>query len=113
LPDPSTQRDIIATHYKITLLKQAIDDFDQEISLNPTNQIDIQKKLDEMLSVINSLSEPEATAIVVTSRISGHGSSHGRVAKASCAAGHGTGSHGTCSVKSWHNVASLKMTNDD
>ena len=39
--------------------------------------------------------EPEATAIVVTSRISGHGSSHGRVAQASCAAGHGTGSHGT------------------
>ena len=59
LPSLETQKEIVATHRKMAALKEAIDGFDRELSLNPTGLTELQKQLDSMLSVIGALSEAD------------------------------------------------------
>ncbi|TWU08377.1 N-6 DNA methylase [Stieleria varia] len=59
VPDLETQQEIVTTHRKLSALKAAINEFDQELSLNPTGLTEFQKQLDSMLSVIGGLSEAD------------------------------------------------------
>ena len=47
------------THKQLRTLKQAIEQFDQDISLNPTGMGHIRQQLDSMLQSVNILSEPD------------------------------------------------------
>ncbi|MEX1668372.1 RNA-binding domain-containing protein [Zhongshania guokunii] len=59
VPSISIQREIIATHKKLGILKGAIDVFDSEISLNPTSSVVIQAQLDSILDVLNKLTDSD------------------------------------------------------
>jgi type I restriction-modification system DNA methylase subunit len=59
LPDIDTQNEIVVTHKKLSSLKEAINEFDRELSINPTGLTEFQKQLDSMLSVIGGLSEAD------------------------------------------------------
>jgi hypothetical protein len=57
LPKPEEQRLIVNTQKTMMRLKSAIDDFDTELALNPTNSSSIQKQLDSMLNAIGGLTD--------------------------------------------------------
>jgi hypothetical protein len=57
LPDITDQGKILDTQKKLYNLKQAIDEFDVELALNPTSSNSIPNQLDRMLEAINSLTD--------------------------------------------------------
>lgn len=59
LPTLETQRSIIETHAKLSLLKREIDAIDRELSLNPKGLDEFHKQLDSMLEVVGQLSEAD------------------------------------------------------
>lgn len=59
LPSLDSQDDIVLTHKKVSALKEAINNVDRELSLNPTGLNELQKQLDSMLAVIGELSEAD------------------------------------------------------
>jgi hypothetical protein len=65
LPDYETQERIVVTHRKLASLKDAINTFDQELSLNPTGLAEFQQQLDSMLSVIGELSQADFVRSII------------------------------------------------
>lgn len=59
LPPIPEQEQILATQQKMYDLKQAIDDFDKELALNPTSSNSMLGQLDAMLDVIGSLTDTD------------------------------------------------------
>lgn len=59
LPKPEEQKNIIETHKTLSRLKDAIDEFDSELALNPGNSVSIQKQLTTMLDVIGQLTDAD------------------------------------------------------
>ncbi len=59
LPSRTTQEQILKNHQKLKKLKEAMELFDSELSLNPTKSISVSEKLDDMLKVIGQLSESD------------------------------------------------------
>ena len=59
LPNLTQQKEIVETHGRLNRLKQAIERFDQEISISPTGSKRIQQQLDSMLQSIDLLSEAD------------------------------------------------------
>jgi len=59
LPSLDEQKEISDTHNRLKLLKHKIEDFDKEISLNPTSSSQIQGQLDALLESIGSLSDAD------------------------------------------------------
>ena len=68
LPNLETQQEIVTTHRKLSALKEAINNFDRELSLNPTGLTEFQKQLDSMLSVIGELSEADHLRSIIRQR---------------------------------------------
>ncbi|MFN5396900.1 MAG: ATP-binding protein [Pseudanabaena sp.] len=65
LPTLEEQKDIVHTQNKLQVLKQAIDNFDSELALNPTNSSAILGQLDMMLDAINSLTDADKVRAIV------------------------------------------------
>ena len=59
LPDLDTQSNIVDTHGKLASLKEAINEIDRELSLNPKGLAEFRKQLDSMLEVVGQLSEAD------------------------------------------------------
>lgn len=59
LPEIEEQEKILSTQKKLLTLKSAIDNFENEIALNPTSSKHILIQLDSMLDAINSLTEAD------------------------------------------------------
>jgi hypothetical protein len=59
LPSFDDQKQILATQQKLSDLKQAIDNFDSELALNPTRSQTILAQLDSMLEAIRGLTEAD------------------------------------------------------
>lgn len=59
LPDLDTQSNIVDTHGKLASLKEAINEIDRELSLNPKGLDEFRKQLDSMLEVVGQLSEAD------------------------------------------------------
>lgn len=59
LPSFDDQKQILATQKKLSNLKQAIDNFDSELALNPTSSQTILAQLDSMLEAIGGLTEAD------------------------------------------------------
>jgi len=59
LPSLDVQKQIITAHQKLTALKDAIAKLDQELSLNPTGQVEFSTQIDSMLAVIGGLSDAD------------------------------------------------------
>ena len=57
LPDIKDQEQILDTQRKLYDLKQAIDDFDAELALNPNSSISILSQIDGMLEAIDGLTD--------------------------------------------------------
>jgi hypothetical protein len=56
IPPIETQKLILHTQSKLTLLKSAIDTFEAELSLNPNGPKEIMNQLDSMIGIIGELS---------------------------------------------------------
>ncbi len=65
LPTLDEQKNIVHTQNKLQVLKQAIDNFDSELALNPTSSSAILGQLDIMLDAINSLTEGDKVRATV------------------------------------------------
>jgi hypothetical protein len=65
LPTLDEQKNIVHTQNKLQVLKQAIDNFDSELALNPTSSSAILGQLDTMLDAINSLTEGDKVRATV------------------------------------------------
>ena len=65
LPDISQQQGIVQTHQKLHRLKNAINLFDSEISLNPTKSSIMQKQLDSMLEAIDKLTDADKIRAII------------------------------------------------
>ncbi|MBA4016483.1 MAG: hypothetical protein C0483_04785 [Pirellula sp.] len=59
LPDLKSQQEIVATHRKLSSLKEAISEVDHGLSLNPTGLKGLQKQLDSMLLILGELSDAD------------------------------------------------------
>lgn len=59
LPGLAKQDEIVLTHKKLSSLKEAINDLDRELSLNPTALSEFEEQLDSMLNVMGALSEAD------------------------------------------------------
>jgi hypothetical protein len=59
LPSFDDQKQILVTQQKLINLKQAIDNFDSELALNPTSSQTILAQLDSMLKAIGGLTEAD------------------------------------------------------
>lgn len=65
LPDFDTQQSIVATHNKLTALKEAISELDKELSLNPVGVSELRTQLDSMLNVIGKLSDADQIRSII------------------------------------------------
>ena len=65
IPKLDEQKNIIHTQNKLQVLKQAIDNFDSELALNPTSSSAILEQLDMMLDAINSLTDADKVRATV------------------------------------------------
>lgn len=59
LPSFSDQEQILATQSKLSDLKHSIDNFDNELALNPTSSLSILAQLDSMLEAIGGLTDSD------------------------------------------------------
>lgn len=57
IPSINDQRIIITANHKLEKLEKSIDVFKRELSLNPKSPISIQDKIDDMLQILDSLSD--------------------------------------------------------
>ena len=57
IPSINEQKIIITANHKLEKLEKSIDDFKSELSLNPKSAISIQDKIDDMLQILDSLSD--------------------------------------------------------
>ncbi|KAF5424897.1 MAG: Divergent AAA domain protein [ANME-2 cluster archaeon HR1] len=57
IPSINEQKIIITANHKLEKLEKSIDDFKRELSLNPKSPISIQDKIDDMLQILDSLSD--------------------------------------------------------
>jgi hypothetical protein len=59
LPTIENQKQIVITHNKMLLLKQALSELDTELALNPTSSSSILSQLDDMLEAIGNLTDAD------------------------------------------------------
>ncbi len=65
LPSLAEQNQIIKTHQQLSELKIAVEDFSQELALNPTSSTSIQAQLEKMLDSLNLLTVADAIRSLV------------------------------------------------
>jgi hypothetical protein len=65
IPEIEDQQSIIETQRKLTALKEATDQFDKELALNPSSSESMSGQLDEMLGAINKLTEGDKIRSII------------------------------------------------
>ena len=67
IPDVSTQNKIIETQNKIAAVQSVIEKFGNEISLNPNSAVEMLDRLDDMLHVVDELTEADGIRSLIRS----------------------------------------------